>query len=196
MRARVGSALVTLCRVVAGGSRVTPLCFALALALGPLPLARADFVRDEVRVNLRTGPGSEYRIVKLLRSGDEIRRVERRGDWLRVRTPAGEEGWVPSGYVSADRPASVALPQVEARLRSSESRVQELEQQIESQSAELSELSDLRERTETLERENMRLTVSTRWKDYLAGGIVALIGMGIGAILARSSRTRTRRLKL
>jgi uncharacterized protein YgiM (DUF1202 family) len=43
----------------------------MVLALGATAPAWAGgmYVRDELRINMRAGPGLEYRIVKLLKSG-------------------------------------------------------------------------------------------------------------------------------
>ena len=47
-----------------------------------------------------------------------------------------------------------------------------------------------------LESDNVRLSNSTRWKDFASGGTIVLIGMLIGSLLPRGGRQRTRRLKL
>ena len=90
---------------------------ALAFALAIPGLARGDYVRDELRINMRTGPGTQYRILKALASGDKVSRLDSSGDWIQVRTPEGLEGWVPGGYLSPEPPASLALPTSPRHLR-------------------------------------------------------------------------------
>jgi SH3 domain protein len=158
--------------------------------------ARADYVRDEIRVHIRTGPGAEYSPLKLLRSGDEVTRLERRDEWSRVRTPDGQEGWLPTTYLAAKRPPSAALPQTEARLRLAEDRVRDLEKQLGTQAERITEVQTLKDRVRALEAENIRLEGSTRWKELLAGGGIVLLGMAVGALVARGGSSRSRRLKI
>ncbi|MEE8557741.1 MAG: TIGR04211 family SH3 domain-containing protein, partial [Myxococcota bacterium] len=98
--------------------------FSLILfVLGAPGQADAAWVRDEIRVNMRSGPGTQYRIVKLLRSGDEIQDLGTQGDWTRIRSNDGEEGWVPKGYMVEEPPASVTVPQLRTRLQLAEASV-------------------------------------------------------------------------
>jgi SH3-like domain-containing protein len=46
------------------------------------------------RANIRSGPGSRYRVVGKAEYGELLRTLERRADWVRVRRAAGEIGWV------------------------------------------------------------------------------------------------------
>ena len=163
--------------------------------VAPIP-AQADYVRDELRINMRSGPGLQYRIVKLLRSGDQVARLTEQDDWVQVRSGEGEEGWVPAGYLSAAPPPSVALPRVQRRLQNAQARVKELDETLEAQSEAVRELETLRTQVEALQSENIRLSGSTRWKELAAGGAIVLVGMLIGALLAKTPRARSRRLKL
>jgi SH3 domain protein len=167
----------------------------VALGAAPVP-AQGDYVRDELRINMRSGPGVQYRIVKLLRSGDKVERLAEQEDWIQVRLGEGEEGWVPAGYLTVDPPPSVALPRLQARMRESRARVKTLEEKLEAQSEEVLELETLRGQVKELRTENIRLSGSTRWKELATGGGIVLIGMLIGALLAKTPRSRSRRLKL
>ncbi len=46
------------------------------------------------RVNLRAGPSATSRRVARLAFGDVVVRIDRRGDWVRVRTRHDREGWI------------------------------------------------------------------------------------------------------
>src|SRR5215470_8036097 len=101
---------------------------ALWVLLLSTPLAAgADYVRDEVVVHLRAGAGLEYKILKALKSGDSVTRLSETDDWIQVQTAEGQTGWLPTGYLSADPPPSVALPQVQAQLAQAQGRIDELE---------------------------------------------------------------------
>ena len=158
--------------------------------------ARAEYVRDEIRVHMRTGPGADYEPVRLLRSGDQVTRLERREEWSLVRTADGEEGWLPTTYLDDNRPPSAALPQTQARLRIAEDRVRDLEKQLAGQTERIGEVQTLKDRIRALEAENIRLEGSTRWKELAAGAGIVLLGIAIGALVARAGSSRPRRLKI
>jgi SH3 domain protein len=168
----------------------------LAVAIAAPALASADYVRDEIRINMRTGPGIQYRILESLSSGDQVAHLGSEGDWSRIRTPEGVEGWVPAGYLSSDPPASLALPAARTKLSRAESTIDDLRRKLAGQTESLTELETLRARAEELGTENLRLSVSTRWKDYLAGGALLAVGVLIGLSIPRGGATRGRKIKL
>ena len=70
---------------------------------------------DSLRINLRTGPETTYRIVKSINSGAKVEVLK--GDvetkWTKIREPEGVEGWVPSRFL-VDQP--IARDQLKAAL--------------------------------------------------------------------------------
>ena len=56
-------------------------------------------VRDRTNLNARSGPGTEYAIVKVLRSGAVVEELERTGGWSRVRTDDGRIVFVSNRYL-------------------------------------------------------------------------------------------------
>ncbi len=58
-------------------------------------------------VNLREGPGMNYKVVGNARKGTSLGVLEDRGQWLRVRLDDGKEAWVyKASTVTAPKPAS------------------------------------------------------------------------------------------
>ena len=45
-------------------------------------------------VNLRNGPGTNHGIVTKLNKYDIVETLEKRGDWAKVKTAEGKEGWM------------------------------------------------------------------------------------------------------
>jgi uncharacterized protein YgiM (DUF1202 family) len=178
--------------------------FAAALLLVAAGAARAEraWVRGDVRLNVRTGPGTEFRIIEMLTTGDEVRVLERGTDWIRVTlAEGGEEGWIPEGYLQTEPPAALQLEEARAEL----ARVRgELE-------AATSETSRLKETGETLAsrdgeqraeidrltQENVELRAGARVPELVAGASILGIGMIVGALLYRgASRSRPSRIRL
>ena len=173
-------------------TRLLPLLILALLAAGGV---RAEYVRDEIRINLRTGPGKEFRILRTLHSGDPVRRIDSRSGWDEVETPDGESGWLPAGYLVDQAPASTALPQTQAALADTSQRLRELEAQLAAQATALRELDELRAQTDGLTKENADLKGASRWKHMTTGAAIAFAGVLVGRLWPRGSG-RARRIKL
>ncbi len=93
----------------------TPTGFSLALHLAVSLLtllalvttAAADtyVVSNDSEVPVRSGQGTEYKILSLLKNGDTVTSLEEDGYWIRVRTTTGREGWMLKRYLSSSAPA-------------------------------------------------------------------------------------------
>lgn len=44
--------------------------------------------------NIRKGPDKKYPVVSVVKSGDLIEELDERGNWIKIRTPGGAEGWI------------------------------------------------------------------------------------------------------
>lgn len=44
--------------------------------------------------NLRSGPGTQYKVLGKANYGDLLKTLEKRADWVRVQRDSGEKGWV------------------------------------------------------------------------------------------------------
>jgi uncharacterized protein YgiM (DUF1202 family) len=168
---------------------------AIALLATAPSAVRADYVRDEVYVHLRAGPGLEYKILKVLKSGDSVTRLSETDEWVQAQTAEGQSGWLPTGYLSAEPPPSIALPQVQAQLAQAQGRIEELDGKLASQGQAISELEALRQRNAELEHENARLSVASGWKSMATGAGIILLGALIGLLIPRGGMSRGR-LKL
>lgn len=62
--------------------------------LGSLTAKKPHFVVKGQDVNMRSGPGTRYRVVGKAQYGEVVQTVERRSGWARVRNADGLSGWV------------------------------------------------------------------------------------------------------
>ncbi|HUH38700.1 MAG TPA: TIGR04211 family SH3 domain-containing protein [Spongiibacteraceae bacterium] len=71
---------------------------------------QARYVRDELYVPIRSGQGSEYRILQMGVSGTKLTVLEdnKQTGYSKVRTEGGEEGWIESQYLQ-DSPVAATL---------------------------------------------------------------------------------------
>jgi SH3-like domain-containing protein len=61
---------------------------------GPLTADKPHFVVKSTSANIRSGPGTRYRVVGKAAYGEVLRRLERQAKWAKVRTAEGLTGWV------------------------------------------------------------------------------------------------------
>ncbi len=166
----------------------------------PQALAQEVWVKDEVNLNLRTGPGNQYRIVGLLKTGDSVRIVKRGDGWTQVRISDGKQGWVPAGFLMADPPAATRVERMEHETRELRETVESLRERLGSVTSERSDLesseSEARTRAAELEAENMELKAGARWPEWITGAGILASGMLVGSILqtwaSRRPRSRIR----
>jgi SH3 domain protein len=162
--------------------------------------AEAAWVKDELRLNLRSGPGVQYRILGVIKTGDAVEIVERGDGWTQIRVASIGTGWIPAGYLHAEPPARVRLAQSEARtseFRGQLDLVSTEAEQLKQANAELAARDeDQRTSIERLSRENFELRAGARWPEWITGAGILCAGMILGAILraitARRARPRLR----
>lgn len=102
-------------------------------------LAQTRYVKDELRIMLRTGAGNDFRILDSLVTGNAVELLEIQGDWARVRTRAGDEGWVPTQYLQDEPVAAQQLARVTDQLEQVRAQNQQLRQQLENTQRQLEE---------------------------------------------------------
>ena len=78
------------------------------------------YVSDQQFVPLRSGAGSQYRIVhRGIPSGTRLTVTQQSedGDWAEITTDRGTSGWIRSQYLMTDTPAQVALDSAQQRVQ-------------------------------------------------------------------------------
>ncbi|HKJ25591.1 MAG TPA: TIGR04211 family SH3 domain-containing protein [Myxococcota bacterium] len=157
-------------------------------------------MKDEVHLNLRTGPGNQFRILGNLTTGDSVRIVARGDGWTHVRTDDGRDGWVPAGFLMEDPPAATRLPRMEHETRELRGTVESLREEVATLRGERGQLVDSestqRNRAQELEAENLRLKAGARWPEWITGAGILVAGMLIGSLMqtwaSRRPRSRIR----
>jgi SH3 domain protein len=173
----------------------------LALLVALPAAAEPAWVSGEVKLNLRSGAGNQYRILGLLKTGDAVQVLERGEKWTKVRTATGEAGWIPGGYLNPQPPPAVRLEELEAEVAKLRNVLEKAEAKVSSLSRRSEELSsndsEQKAEIERLTKENYRLHAGERWAEWITGALVLSTGMVLGALLSRISSSRRRqRLRL
>ena len=184
---------------------VRALVCALAIGLAGLMAESASaasaWVKGEVRLNVRTGPSNEYRILGELHTGDKVDVLENGEGWTRIRS-GDREGWVPEGFLQNEPPASALLADAQGKASELAVRVNALEAQTaklgdENQSFTQRDASQ-RSEIESLTRENLELKAGAAWPERIVGAGILSTGMLIGWLIHvfASRRQRPPRIRL
>jgi SH3 domain protein len=160
--------------------------------------AETGWVKDELRLNLRSGPGNEYRIKGYIKTGDSVTVLSHREGWVQVRTASSDlgDGWIEDGFLAADPPAAMRLDRMKsetAEARGQFGSLSERVKQLETDNGKLSEAdTDHKKQLEQLTRENMELHAGARWPEWITGACLLAVGMLMGAIMQSVNGRRAR----
>ncbi len=77
--------------------------------------AETVYVTDLVKLPLRTGASTEYKILALVESGQQLEVVEPGDDWSLVRLANGKEGYVLTRYLVSRPTSAVQLEQLQGK---------------------------------------------------------------------------------
>ena len=175
------------------------------LAVSGLANAQQAWVRGEIRLNVRTGPGTQYRIVGVTKTGDGVEITSRGEDWTQIRVKAENgktlEGWIPEGYLRPQPPPTIRLGQAEARVGQLEAELSTLRSQAETLRSQNDVLTgrdgEQQSQIKELTLENVELNAGARYPEWITGASIFAAGMVLGAMLHRGqSRRQTSRIRL
>ncbi|MBF0461935.1 MAG: TIGR04211 family SH3 domain-containing protein [Magnetococcales bacterium] len=154
---------------------LTGLLFLTLFGLDHSAQAETGYAVDDCRVLMRRGPETRYKIVQMLKLGEELEILEddKASGWTRARAVAsGLEGWLLHRFISAEMPPVAQLDTIrEAQKRAEEERnrlrteVDELRKQLGSQEKLESELARIRKISQNaveIAKENEALSQKTR----------------------------------
>jgi len=152
-------------------------------------------------LNMRSGPGNEFRILGTTQPGDRMNVLKRGEGWTRIETGEGKKGWIAAGYLDPQAPPAIRLAEVEAevaQLRESLSSTTADSERLRSSNDTLSSNdTGQKQEIERLTKDNYKLRAGTRSAEWLTGALILSMGMVLGAILhSITGRRRSQRLRL
>ncbi len=106
-------------------------------------MAKTQYVSEFTEITLRTGPGIDYKVIAMVKTGEKIEVIEPGGDWSKVRSEGEKTGWILSRFISSEIPSSIALERLE----------QKHNKLIEQSAAPLKEISRLTDENKNLSSE-------------------------------------------
>lgn len=95
--------------------------------------AETRYISDVVLVPVRSGAGPQYRIIHSgIKSGTKMTVLEEdpTGEWAKIRTERGMEGWLPKQYLTSTPTAQLQLDQARATVAAAVKKAQTLEERL------------------------------------------------------------------
>ena len=167
--------------------------------------AATRYVSDDLFTYIHSGPGTKYKIVGSVNSGERINVIKSSAGFTQIRDSKGRNGWINSKYVSRQAGLKERLPKLEKKLAKLNTQLNaakdeanndksSLEKSLESYRNQVNELQDvnskLNEELQEVQALNRNLNAKLdtqkndllmRWFTY--GGMVAGGGLILGLVL-------------
>lgn len=164
------------------GTKLFVLLGMLLIAAMPVRDAHAAglYVRDGVSAVIREFPYDNSRVMAMAQANDYLEIFEGRGEWLKIKTPKGEEGWIQSRFLTKTMPKKLVIDQLNEKIKAlteENTALQEENAQLQRDTRERSykmsgfskELEDARKQYDTLKQESSRyLELKSRYDSLQA----------------------------
>jgi len=93
---------------------VIAIALAVFVCIPSTALAKYLYVIPTAEIPLRSGKGSEYRVVAVIMNGSRVQLLKEDGDWAMVRTSNNKKGWMPKRYLNASPPLKDVVASLKA----------------------------------------------------------------------------------
>ncbi|MFA3791621.1 TIGR04211 family SH3 domain-containing protein [Aliiglaciecola sp. SL4] len=163
------------------------------------------YITDDLSAFMHTGPSRNYRILGSVIAGTRITVLQQNKDtgFIEIIDDKQRTGWVESQYVSRDQSIRELVPGLQQSVKKYSSQIAQLNKSNDLLSQQLSDLTsqnkvlvkDLESQTketQKLQRELDMLDQSAQMKWFTRGGIIALVSILLGVIIAYLPKKRKR----
>lgn len=106
--------------------QISNLFLGLLLIFAGTAAAEVVYVHDYLRLGVRANPDPAESSIAVVATGDALTVLAREGDYIKIRTEEGTEGWVSKNYVSDEAPARLLLEQLRGEYAQKEAQSMEL----------------------------------------------------------------------
>jgi len=149
-------------------------------------LAENKYINDIMKITMRTGPGTNRKIIALVGIGQKVEVVRWGGDWTLIRLTNGKEGWVISRFLTDKIPSSIELKELKSKykaLMNEAATMQEADSLLKAENKKLStKLAASRKKFQKTSNKNQNI----KW--FLSGAGILILGFIIGFSTKRQRR--------
>ena len=156
--------------------------------------AATNYVSDDLHTFIHSGPGTKYKIIGSVNTGDRIEVIRKESNFTLVKDSKGRSGWINSKYVSNKLGLKERLPKIENELTQLKTQLDEYKGNLNSKGSQITNLENtnlkLNKQLEEIQTQNRKLEskldtkkndLLMRWFSY--GGMVAGGGLLLGLLI-------------
>ena len=85
-----------------------------------------QYISGVLEITLRTGPGTDHRVLAMLKTGQRVEILKIEEDWTQIFLDNGKEGWVLNRFLTDKEPHSVVLEQIKDKNEELSAQLKEL----------------------------------------------------------------------
>lgn len=104
----------------------------LALFFTTSALAETTFITDKISVELYSSSFQRGVLVSTVKSGAIVEVLETDGDYSKIRSPDGQEGWLHNKYLSTEKPTQISYMQLMAKHKQLQDEAEQLRSRLKS----------------------------------------------------------------
>lgn len=178
------------------------ICIGLVLCFSETAImAETVYVGDVIKLTLRSGPGTDRKILEIIATGEKMEVLEDGEEWVFVRLDDAKEGWVRKQYLSKDKPSRLKLEELQKNHGRLSTRSDEIVKENETLKATNEKIDTaLEEKTKALDELTRSYNElkqdsdanSFQMRKYLvfffSGGGILFIGILLGLVMKRQRR--------
>ncbi len=113
--------------------------------------AETGYVSDMLILTMREGPGSNFNVIRTLRSNASLDILEKGQTHFKVRTIEGDQGWVEKQYITMEIPKAMVIEKLNGKITALQKALQDSEAAGMASSAGISkDLENYKKRAEVL----------------------------------------------
>ncbi|GAA0854270.1 TIGR04211 family SH3 domain-containing protein [Aliiglaciecola litoralis] len=163
------------------------------------------YVTDDLQAFMHSGPGRNYRILGSIVAGTRVSVLQENQEkgFVEVIDDTQRTGWIESQYITSQPSIRVVVPNLRSELEQANSQLEQMTQSTELLNQQVTDLTSRNARLvkdlEDIQKDNQRIQreldvqdQSTQMKWFTRGGIIALISIIVGVIIAYLPKKRRR----
>jgi len=156
--------------------------------------AKAEYVSDNLKITVRTGPGNDRKIIAMLEAGEKVDVLTSSDGWSQVQFSGDKRGWVLSRFLTSDEPCRYTLGKLEeefTKLQNQAGPLIEENKRLKKENKEMfTQLAEQTKRAGVLKNELDNIKQNRGYQWFLLGAGVLLLGFFLG-VISRHRRQRT-----
>ena len=163
--------------------------FAIFLFSGISLAARHIYVVEKTKINLRSGPGYEFKITSLLSSGDELAVLDEFENWYKISFKGPSEtnvGWILKSLTKEEKPMAVQIADLKVLLSDVQSKLDQINKENKLLAKDKMKIEKINQKQEIefkeINTKYMKVINSYVIKWVIVGASILLIGIVIGSM--------------